>query len=151
MAVATSDVLIRKYTVAAPTSGSASRDEARDGAAAEQVKREPGAFDRQHERGHAEERPMHRRPRPRVQVALAQRAGGGDEHRRVRADEEQRREVDGVRHRHGRAAREERELHFERGRRGGQHEQDDEQDRLVESREREAGGEQRGARDDDRR
>ena len=92
---------------------------------------------------------MHRRPRPCVQMALAERAAGGDEHRLVRAEQQERREIDGVRHRHRRAAREERQLDFERGRRRGQHEEHGEQDRLVESREREAGRKERRARDDD--
>ena len=62
IAAATRPVLIRKYVTAAPASGGASTRILRRPAAEGSRRREAGAFDRQHERRHAEQRPMHRRP-----------------------------------------------------------------------------------------
>ena len=65
--------------------------------------------------------------RPRVQRRLAPAAGGADDHRRVRPAQDQRRDVDDVRHRHVRAAGD-RELDLE-GRR--QRRQQDQEERAA--------------------
>ena len=115
MAVATRPVFSRKYTVAAPTSGRASAASVIGWArAAEQMERQPGALHGDDERRHAEQRAIERVAFLAVQVALAEGARRRDEHRLVRTEQQQRREVHRIRHRHRRAAGRERQLHLER-------------------------------------
>ena len=99
----------------------------RAGHAAERVVGQARRLHRDGEAGHAEQRPVDRVLGLHPERALAPRARDGDEHRLVRTEQQQRREVDGVRHRHRRAALGERQAHLERGRDGGHDEEDGEE------------------------
>jgi len=76
------------------------------------MKRQSGDVHRDDERRRAEERAIQRIPLAllAIQIALAERAAGGDEHRFVRTEQQERREIDGVRHRHRRATGGERQM-----------------------------------------
>ena len=87
-------------------------------------------FDRQHERRHAEQRPVRRGVRLRAKRALAPRAGGSDEHRGVGPEQEHGREIHRVGHRHRRSARDERQAHLQRGRERGEKQQRGEKSRF---------------------
>ncbi len=78
------------------------------------MEREPGTLYRDHQRRHAEQRAVHRIAVLAVQMALTERAAGGDEHGLMRPEQEQRCEIHRVRHRHRRAAGREREIHLQR-------------------------------------
>ena len=82
------------------------------GPAAEPLEHLAGRLHGEHQDRHVEQRAERRVRRPRVQRRLTPSAGGANDHRRVRAAENQRRDVDDVRHRHVRAAGD-RKLHLE--------------------------------------
>src|SRR6185436_13264061 len=84
---------------------------------------------------HVEQRPIERIRRPRIDRRLAPAAGGGDDHRRVRPAQDQRRDVDDVRHRHVGAAGN-RKLNLERGGERRQQDQEDERQHRRELRAR---------------
>ena len=117
---------------------------------AERVEGQTGALHRDHQRSNAEECSMKRIAILVVQVALAERAAGGHEHRFVRAEQQQRGEIHRIRDRHGRAAGGQRQRDLERraGRREYQQRQEDHG--LVDARLRQAADEQRHAREDHR-
>ena len=71
-------------------------------------------------------------------VALAERARRRDEHRLVRAEQQQRREIHRVRHRHRRAAGRERQRDLERAPTPKTGTSSAEKQRLIEARERQA-------------
>ena len=88
-----------------------------------------GCLDGQRQARHVEDRAIAGIPRLRIERRLAPAADGADDHRGVRPSENDRRDVDDVRHRHGGAARD-REVHFEsRGERREQDEEDERKDR----------------------
>ena len=103
------------------------RHRARRQRVGQQPERQPGAFHRDHQRRDAEQRPMDRVLFLPIQLALAQGAPRRHEHGLMRAEEEERGEVDRVRHRQGRAARRERERDFQRGARRRQYERQTDQ------------------------
>ena len=117
--------------------------------ASEEVEREAGALHGDDQRRDAEEGAIDRVALLAVQVALAEGAAGCDQHRDVRTEQEQRREIDGVRNGHRRSARRQREVDLERGRHRGEHQQCDEEHRLIEGRHRQTDREQRYADRDD--
>jgi hypothetical protein len=119
-----------------------------DGRAAEQRIGPAGHLHGQHQRRHAEEGPVERRFHLRAERALRPRAGGGDDHRLVRAEQEQRREIDGVRHRHRRAAARERKADLQRGRQRRASEKDQEQDEIGNRMGRKKGENQRACGQD---
>ena len=71
-----------------------------------------GRLDRQRQARHVEERPVRRLRRLGVERRLAPPAGRADDHRRVRSAQDERGNVDHVRHRHAGAAGD-REMDFE--------------------------------------
>ncbi len=112
---------------------------------AQQREGEARRFDGDDQRRHAEERPVGGRFGVLVvPVALAERAGGGHQHRFVWANQEQGGKVERVRHRQRRHVRRHRQRHLECGAGTRQHEQREEQQRLRERRVRQAKHEQRG-------
>ena len=120
-AIAIRQVLKTKYIVAAATSGRATPGtivRERAGHAAERFVGEAGGLHGDGEARHAEQRPVERVLRLHPERALAPRARDRHEHRFVRPEQQQRREVDGVRHRHRRSALGERQADLERGRDG---------------------------------
>ena len=82
---------------------------------------------------HAEERAIGRGRLAHAEGALAPGAGHRDGGRLRRAEQQQRGEVHRVGHRHRRAAGRERQRHLERRRHAREHEQGDEQVRIVEA------------------
>ena len=118
------------------------------GRAAEAHEDLAGRLHGQHQHRHVEQRAVHRVRRPRVQRRLAPAAGGADDHRRVRPAQDQRGDVDDVRHRHVRAAGD-RELDLEgRGQRREQDEEEQRDDRRERGARNERGERQRAQRDD---
>ena len=85
----------------------------RAGDPAEQMIGRAGRLHGDHEARHAEQRPVQRVPLFDPERALAVRARRRDDHRFVRAEQQQRRKVDGVRDRHRRSASRERQVHLE--------------------------------------
>ena len=89
------------------------RDRDRAGDAAEQMVRRAGGLHGDDQAGHAEERPVQRVALLDPERALAVGARRRDDHRLVRAEQQQRREIDGVGDRHRRAAARERQVDLE--------------------------------------
>ena len=129
-ATAIKQVLKTKYIVAARDerlgdAGHIVRERA--GHAAERFVGKAGGLHRDGQARHAEQRPVERVLRLHPERALAPRARDRHQHRFVRPEQQQRREVDGVRHRHRRSALGERQAHLERGRDGRRDQQNREE------------------------
>ena len=120
-------------------------------AAAAPAEDEAGGLNRQNDRGDVEERAVERIALADVQRRLRHGAGGGDKHRLLRSQQEQRGEIDDVRHRHRRCAAREREAHLERRREARQDDQGNEERPLGDVDVRRAVDEHDGARADDTR
>jgi hypothetical protein len=108
-----------------------------------------GALHGDHEDRHVEERAVRRIRRLRFERRLAPAARGAEDHRGVRPAQDQARDVDDVRHRHVRAARD-RKMHLEGGRERRQQDQDDQRRPRRERRPREQRAKGDGADSDDR-
>ena len=121
------------------------------GVASQPGEHQAGALDGDDQRGDAEQGPVERVGIFSVLGALAQRAAGGDQHRLVRTEQQQRGEIDRVRDGHRRLARGQRQVDLQRRRCRRQHQQRGEQQRLLELHLRQAHGEQRDSGQNHRR